>query len=424
MTLGRRVAAGQERRPQLASSPAGTPAGPPLSRSYANNVSNGSDQQVYRGRRRRRDRLRELLNRVSTLDRCHNCGWAKAHDQRSKDQGGPQMAQRDGVAYWRGVQTCGSIWCCPVCGAKIRHGRSVEISDFTGEWIRRGGEVYMVTLTSPHDLGMALGLLMVLISNAFRAVISGGAWVKLRDQLRIAGTIRALEVTHGLNGWHPHLHVLVYCWEPLDAYGVAAFELHFRRRWQRFVTKAGYRLPSDQHGVKVERCYSGAGAAEYIVKLQETGKNPGNEMARADMKSARGGHRLPFQILASAGDGDAADVKLWHEYEKATFRKQCITWSPVLRKLQKEWLDIDEQTDEELAAEDVNGTTVMYVTTDAMRALSRTPGLRVTLLEAWEDAGLDGLDAMAWAHGFMLAPGQVPVLRRKSQHGGNLGGGP
>jgi hypothetical protein len=50
--------------------------------------------------------------------------------------------------------------------------------------------------------------------------------------------------------------------------GGVAFELYFRERWRKFITHKGYRPLSDQHGVKVERCYSGAGAAEYIVKLQ------------------------------------------------------------------------------------------------------------------------------------------------------------
>jgi hypothetical protein len=352
---------------------------------------------------------------VSTLDRCHNCGWAKSSNPHSREQGGPQIAQRDGVAYWRGVQTCGSIWACPVCQAKIRNGRAIEISGFTAEWINRGREAYMVTLTAPHDLGMPLALLMVLISNAFTSVIGGGAWVKLRDQLGIAGCIRALEVTYGQNGWHPHLHCLVYVEEPLDAVGLAALTLHFQRKWHRFITRAGYRSPSGQHGVKVERCYSGTGAAEYIAKTQD-GHDLGAEMARADMKSTRTGHRLPFQILASAGDGDAADLKLWHEYEKATFRRQCITWSPVLRKLHKEWLNAEEQTDDELAALEVDGDTIAYVTPSAMRVLSCIPGLRVTLLEAWEQLGLAGLAAIAGAHGFALDPGHgygPPTLRRR-----------
>jgi hypothetical protein len=356
---------------------------------------------------------------VSGLDRCHNCGWAESNNP-AAPKTGPQIAQRDGVAYWRGVQTCGSIWACPVCQAKIRNGRAIEISEFTAEWIRRGGEVYMVTLTAPHDLGMALSLLMALISNAFTAVIGGRAWVGLRDQLGIAGTIRALEVTHGEHGWHPHLHTLVYCRDPLDAPGLAAFTLHFQRKWHRFVTKAGYRAPHGQHGVKVERCYNGTGAADYICKTQD-GKNPGNEMARSDMKTSRTGHRMPFDILEAAGTGERAELELWWEYEQATFRRKAITWGRSLLDLRKQWLNAEEQTDDELAAPEVDGDTVADVMPSAIRRITCIPGLRARLLDACEAGGLDGLAAVASVHGFILLPGRAgrppllcPARKRKA----------
>jgi hypothetical protein len=392
------------------------PAGPVPSRSYADKFSALSDQGKRRDRRRKRDRLREVLNDISMLPRCHNCGWAESKDRSSQ---GPQIAARDGVAYWRGVQTCGSIWACPVCSAKIRNGRAIEISEFTAEWIRRGGEVYMVTLTAPHDLGMALAVLMTLIIKAFQYVIGGRKWVAVRDQLGIAGCIRALEVTHGLNGWHPHLHVLVYVNGQLDAAGRCAFELHFRDQWRKFVTRRGYRPPSDQHGVKVERCYSGGGAAEYIVKLQESNRSPGNEMARSDMKTSRAGHRVPFDILEAIStgekDGLAEALELWREYEAGTFRHRAITWSPALTALRKEWLNAVDKTDDELAAPEVDGEVVADISPDALRLIACIPGLRVRFLEAWEDGSLPGLHALAGKYGFMLAArhdGRAPKLYR------------
>ena len=404
-------------------SPASSPAPAAAPRSYARNVSAPAEQEIRRARRRKRDRLREVLNDVSTLRRCHNCGWAEANDPHSRaEKTGPQIAQREGVAYWRGVQTCGSIWSCPICGAKIRNGRAIEISEFAGEWIKRGNSVYMVTLTSPHDLGMALAALLLLIAAAFRSVISGRPWIRLRDELAIAGTIRALEVTHGEHGWHPHLHVLLFVWGEVEV--LAPVHLYFQERWREFIVsvcqdcgkrsgrgkaacKCGgprYRPPSDLHGVKVEKCYSAADAAMYVVKTQD-GKNPGNEMARSDMKTGRPGHRMPFEILEAAGTGEKAELELWHEYEKATFRHQAITWSPALRKLQKEWLNAEEKTDDELAAEVVDGEVVVDVSTSALAAIVCIPGLRAGLLDAWEDGGLPALEVLAAAHGFRVAPG-------------------
>jgi hypothetical protein len=96
---------------------------------------------------------------------------------------------------------------------------------------------------------------------------------------------------------------------------------------------------------------------------------------------------------------------LWREYEKATFRHQAITWSPVLRKLQKEWLNAEEKTDDELAAEVVDGEVVVDVSASALQVIACIPGLRAGLLDAWEDGGLPALEALAVVHGFRVAPG-------------------
>ena len=409
----------------------------------------------------------DVLNRISSLKRCHNCGWAEAE---TSDGTGPQLASRDGVAYWRGVQRCGSIHCCPVCGAKIRNGRAIETSAFAAEAIRRGYEVWMVSLTSPHDLGMALVLLMMLIAGAWRSLLGGRAWagtpyvperisektgrvlpakpaqLGVRDLLGVVGTIRALEITWGKNGWHVHLHCLVFVREPLDAEGLVLFYSYFREQWRKYIASTcrecgkrkgrgkeacrcgggTYRPPSDEHGVKIERCYSGSGAAEYICKTQE-GKDPGNELARADMKTARTGHWMPFQILDAAGDGESWAVKLWHEFESGTFRKQAITWSPELRKLQREWLGQEEKDDEELAAEEVGGDAEVDFSAEVMREAKSVRGLRGRLLEAFEEGGLWAVADMVAAHGFIMAPswdGGLPkvYLARKAVAEADRGG--
>jgi hypothetical protein len=129
---------------------------------------------------------------------------------------------------------------------------------------------------------------------------------------------------------------------------------------------------------------------------------------------------MPFDILDAAGTGELAELELWWEYEKATFRRRCITWSPVLRDLQKEWLNAEEQTDDELAALEVDGEVVTEVTASAIRRISCIPGLRAQLLDAWELHGLVGLAAVAGRHGFTLIPGHrdrppllCPVRKRK-----------
>jgi hypothetical protein len=370
---------------------------------------------------------------VSSVPRFRECGWKPTGKNRPAE-----LAARGGVASWRGVRRCGSIHACPVDAAQIRNFRAVEISHATAIWIDAGNEAYMVTFTASHNLMMGLAALLTLISRAFSRVIAGRAWRDLKDGLGIVGTVRSLEVTHGGRGWHPHLHVLVYVEGALDACGLARFDAYFRQQWRRFITATcqdcgqlkgrgkdactcggpGYPPPSDQHGVKIERCYSGEGAAEYICKTQE-GHNLGAEMARADQKTARGEHRVPFQILASAAEGNERDLRLWHEFEQATKGRKCITWSNHLRDIiwavapvtepDPDWLV--ELTDEDIVGlESMDGETVARVSRLAMRRGRSIPGFRVTLQEAFEDGGVDGLAATVRRLGFEVLWDRDPLI--------------
>jgi hypothetical protein len=295
----------------------------------------------------------------------------------------------NGVAHYSGLQSCGSIWACPVCSAKIRNTRAEEISAATAAWDRGGHSVYMVTLTAPHDLGDRLAPLLTTIANGFRSVISGRPWIRLRKQLGIVGTIRSVEVTHGVNGWHPHLHVLVYFDQDPGAEGLAALAIHIRGKWGQFIVKQGYRPPDARHGVVIDRCTSAVEAGAYIAKTQD-GASPGNELARADLKRGRNGHRTPLEILeAFRWTGDLEEIKLWRDYEKATKGHQAITWSKGLHQL----LATEDRTDEEIAAEEVGGEVIALIDTDVWRQVVRVPGLPALLLDEAERGGAAAVEA-------------------------------
>jgi hypothetical protein len=323
------------------------------------------------------------------------------------------LIDNSGVGHYRGLSTCGSIWACPVCSAKIRNSRALEIAEAAGNWHRAGNTVLMVTLTFPHDFGQPLADLLKTISKNFSAVIAGRPWLTLKKRVPVVGTIRSVEITHGPHGWHPHLHVLMFIDGQADAGQLAALGIHVRSKWKKFIIKAGYRPPSELHGVKIDVCTSAAEAGAYISKTQD-GKSPGNELARSDLKSARSGHRTPFEILGNIADtGDLADLPLWNEYERATRGHQAITWSKGLRRL---LLDVEpERSDEELAAEEVGGDLVLEISKPAWREVTRHLGLETRLLEAFERGGEAGAVALAARYGLVPdpdPPGPVPRLIR------------
>jgi hypothetical protein len=306
-----------------------------------------------------------------------------------------------GVCHYSGLATCGSIWACPVCSAKIRNHRAEEISAAAARWDLAGNSVYMVTLTMPHDFGMKLAELLPVIADGFRSVISGRRWVEIRKTLGIRGTIRSVEVTFGEHGWHPHLHVLVFIEGDPGAGGLADVAEHVRSRWTAYIERQGYRAPDEMHGVVIERCTSAAQAGAYIAKNQD-GRAVGNELARADLKQGRGGHRTPFEVLESfRWTGDVEDLALWHEYERASKGHQCITWSKGLRAL----LAAPERTDEEIAAEEVGGDVVAYIPYASWRKVTSVPGLPAYLLDEAERDGAAAVAAALGRFGIGLGPG-------------------
>jgi hypothetical protein len=370
------------------------PAGAP-SRHYAKHVSAllPEDADTRLNRRHRRYAQRAILWRESRVERIRKCGRVPVGSE-----GLVAIKANAGVAHYAGLASCGSIWACPVCSAKIRNTRAIEISTAAAVWDLAGNSVYMITLTMPHNFGMRLAKLLPVIADGFRSIISGRAWLRVKKQARVAGTIRSVEVTHGVNSWHPHAHVLVFIEGDPGADGLAVLALHVRERWGRFVVRAGYRSPDDTHGVVIERCISAAQAGAYIAKNQD-GRAVGNELARADLKQGRSGHRTPFEILeAFRWTGDAEDLALWHEYERATKGHQAITWSKGLRKL----LETPERTDEEIAAEEIGGDVIALIEPRAWREIIAMPGLPAFLLDEAERGGSSAVAIVLARYGVQL----------------------
>ena len=109
------------------------------------------------------------------------------------------------------VVKCGSVWICPVCSAKIVSGRRQELSDFIDRVYAAGPDyvVSMLTLTIPHQRTDDLSSLLDKMCKAKRTFQNRKVWKRISAEIGLAGEIRALEVTHGANGWHPHFHCLL-----------------------------------------------------------------------------------------------------------------------------------------------------------------------------------------------------------------------
>ncbi len=252
----------------------------------------------------------------------------------------------DLIAHVSGIGRCSSPWACPICAPVVREGRAREIDEALGNALRAGMSALLLTLTIQHGRRDPLEVTFERVRAGHRATHSGCVWKKLEGALGYVGAIRAWEITHGLNGWHPHAHEVLIFEGALGPEDVGAVEAHFTRVYGRSLAKHGLRL-HPVHGVDVRPVQAAGELAGYLTKV-EGGWGTGLELARSDLKRGRRGGRSPFELLADASEGDVRALGLWLEYERATKGKRAISWSPGLRKRLKG--EEAEQTDEELAA--------------------------------------------------------------------------
>lgn len=261
----------------------------------------------------------------------------------------------DGTAHWSGVERCASIWACPVCAAVVRAERAAEIQQAVERHQKAGGSLVFVTLTMKHSVSDELAVTLNAAIKAWQNLLQNSAWQKFRDRYGVVGYVRAVEITHGANGWHPHIHALFFVDKPLSEADAKHWHAAMFDRWSRYVFKHGGGMPNALRGVDVRPADDdGTVVAQYLSKVQESeGKRQkiGQELARADMKSGRGRQgRMPFELLDSTTQRDAA---LWVEYVEATKGRRAITWSRGLR----ERLDLGEERTDEQVIEDTEQDT-------------------------------------------------------------------
>lgn len=350
---------------------------------YAKFASPGAES-AGQGRKAVRYALRQLLREVTTVDRCRSCG-------REVRGGAVVLKVKEGVAHYANLETCGRVWLCPVCAAKIRARRGDEIAEGVGRHITQDGGAYFVTATLPHEQGDKLARSLTVLTDSWRRLTAGKAYQEEKERHGILGTIKAVEITHGRNGWHPHIHAVLLTREEVNILHLGDWYGRLDARWARALQRNGWSMGTAPYRFRLDLVNrsTASGLAAYVTKVQDGG-GLGNEIARADLKSGRKSSRTPLQILADFGsDGLVDDLDLWREYEEATAGKSALRWSRGLRELLLP--DVDEQTDEEIAAEDVGGDEVAALLPHIWYRLTEIPGAEAAVLGAVERDGWAGL---------------------------------
>lgn len=326
--------------------------------------------------KKHRHRQRRAAGRILGPSwRVHSCG--------QKALGGLVTLHASGDhAHFGGIETCGSVWTCPVCAVRITEGRRADIDAVLTAHQKAGGFGFMATLTTPHHRFQSCKSLKAAVAAAWRRVKNGKAWKDAKARYGWFGDVKALEVTHGDNGWHPHLHVLVLFAPGTSEAGARNFGSWLYEQWAKAIFNLGMGRCSP-NAFTYERVDATSGAADYVSKWGVS-----LELTKAHTKRGRHG-RTPWQILDDHNrHGHPRDAKLFREYAAAFKGARQLTWS---RDLRARYLSIEEPSDEQLAVEDGRPETQIGTIDRPLFARIATRGLTAHALIALSAGGVDGL---------------------------------
>jgi len=302
-------------------------------------------------------------------DRVQKCGRVRVGSMvavlRSKETG---------KAHFGGLSTCASVWACPVCSAIIRSRRAEEVR----QAVEAHGpkRTLMLSLTVRHGLGHDLKTVRQGVAGAFRRLARGAPWKRFVRDYGLDGSIRGLDLTHGpVNGWHPHIHALLFFDAPLTELQLREARRWLAERWAACVVRelGEEHRPDLEHGTDLRPCR----IAEYLTKLGLELTSPGRT------KRGKGNQRTPMQIAYDFAERrDERDAELWRDYCDAMFGAKMLTWSRGLRKR----LGLGEEaTDEELVEEqEAAAEVVLLIEGREWDELRDVPGGRARVLEAAE----------------------------------------
>lgn len=337
--------------------------------------------------RQKRHRLRRQAGLLLEGERVRRCGRCRHSDtvdiHRSKHG-----------AHFVGLETCGSVWHCPVCAAKIAETRREEVAQMMDGVKEQGGETYMLTLTMRHNRHDKLSFLKEHIVNGWRKVQNRRAYRKIKQDFDLLGTVRALEVTHGANGWHPHLHILFAFEGPLLERDIVDVKNCLMALWIDVLEKNGGGFVSLN-----ALDFRPATTSDYVAKW-----GADRELVKGQEKLGAGS-RSPWQLLDDAKTDPQAGA-LFREYADTFKGTRQLTWTHGLKAMfsigelsDEDAAHVATETDEELPLDDgLKEGRILTLDKGTMDAIVRLK-LTAEILDAAHKGGTRGVKDFLSNHG-------------------------
>lgn len=305
-----------------------------------------------------------------------------------------------------GVYHCNKPWQCPKCAARTAAGdaRTLQACNLgwrgfvpdpkhPGRWVRyrvkAAGRVsaaaraerdrrakraaYLLTLTIPHNRGQSLEPLRRAVTLAYSRMEETPDYRRcdekrpgFKQRFGIAASVRRLEVTDGPDGWHPHIHAILFVDRKLTDQQKESMREWYFVHWARAVEKLGYKRPTKAAGVDLCEADQGgqylakmglreiAGDATKVGRCAKCGDYKGAKWEGLRRRCVDCGHELnrtPWQILWDLAEhGAEHDRRRWRLFVHEIAGARRLTWSrdravggQSIREAYAEYVRVPEQ---------------------------------------------------------------------------------
>ncbi len=318
-------------------------------------------------------------------------------DEETKKDSPVQVRKSDKSkqAYYSGLMKCASVWVCPVCAPKIQAVRALEVRTAIDNWTAQGGSVVLVTQTIPHGRRDHLEPLLERFTRALMKFKGQRGYERAREQFFIKGSIRALEVTHGANGWHPHAHTILFLkhdwWNSTTGKSLPVNHEQLRpdlfKLWESAARRAGFEQALSPEAFDVQ---DASQVKNYVTKMgTEYQWNAEHELVKAHSKRGSSHSMTPFDMLRGMLDESRPDLRArFAEYSACFGGKRQLVWSNGFKK---ELLGTDGLTDEQIAESIGEDDSVLADIPPHEWTIIRRYNLQGQVLQIVSDFGRGGL---------------------------------
>ena len=256
------------------------------------------------------------------------------------------FSQFDGVTCANGIYHCGKRFGCIKCAnmAMQKEIRTINIARDLMVEDHSNLQVAFLTLTGVHKIQDELKDLRQNFTKIFHKCFSGRNLQKLKDNFNFLGYLRVLEVTEGKNGFHPHIHAIIFFTEQNTQEKLNMFFDVIFNKWSNFLVKANYEKPLKKYSSleleKDKNCMIKYFMNSCFMSLS-------SELFGGAAKQSKNGNRNITQIYYDAAMGDKDSIKKIEIIENDLLNSKIRTMSDSILYYWRKAAQLMEEIEEE-----------------------------------------------------------------------------